>query len=407
MRINSLKISCAIAALAVAAGSMPAKAEISGDVIRIGVMNDQSGPYSDNCGPGSVAMVKMAVEDAGGTVDGKKVEVVVADDQNKPDIGTAKAKKWVEDEGVDAIVGCSASSIALAIQDIMAAAKKPYLIAGTATSDLTNAKCSPMGTNWAYDTYTLPKGVVTSLLARGLDTWYFITVDYTFGKKWQEDTTRFIEAGGGKVIGSTLHPLNANDFSSQLLQAQASGAKVIAIANSGADMANVIKQAQEFGIKEGGQQLAPLGLQINQVHGIGLAATQGMILTSSGYWDVNDGTRALAKRFGEQFNGRVPNESQLASYSAVSHYLKAVAAAGSDEGDTVMAKMPETPVNDVMLKDVPIREDGVVMRPMKTVKVKAPDESKGPWDYYEVLGEVPAEQAWRPLSESVCPLVKK
>lgn len=407
MMISALKLNCATVALAVAATVLPAQAQVSDDVIRIGVMNDQSGVYSDNCGAGSVTAVKLAVEDAGGEINGKKIEVVVADDQNKPDIGTAKAQKWVEDEGVDAIVGCSASSIALAIQDIMASHKKPYLIAGTATSDLTNAKCSPMGTNWAYDTYTLPKGTVTSLLGQGLDTWYFITVDYTFGKKWQEDATRFIEAGGGKVLGSSLHPLNGNDFSSQLLQAQASGAKAIGIANSGADMANVIKQAREFGIVDAGQQLAPLGLQINQVHGIGLDATQGMILTSTVYWDQSDGTRALAKRYGEAFNGRVPNESQLSSYSAVNHYLKAVAAAGTDEGDAVMAKMREIPVNDMMLKDVPIREDGVVMRPMKTVKVKAPGDSKYPWDYYEVIGEVPAEQAWRPLSESVCPLVKK
>jgi branched-chain amino acid transport system substrate-binding protein len=393
--------------LAATAIATPAMAQISDNIIRIGVMNDQSGVYSDNCGAGSVTSVRLAVEDAGGQINGTKIEVVVADDQNKPDVGVAAALKWIEKEGVDTIVGCSASSIALALQPVMASHKKPYLIAGTASSDLTNSKCTPMGTNWAYDTYTLPKGTVSALLGRGLDTWYFITVDYTFGKMWQEDATRFIQAGGGKVLGSTLHPLNATDFSSQLLQAQASGAKVIGIANSGSDLANVIKQAKEFGITSAGQQLAPLGLQINLVHGIGLEAAQDMVFTSSGYWDQNEGTRELAKRYGKAFQGRIPNESQLATYSAVNHYLKAVAAAGTDEGEAVMAKMRETPVNDMMLNNVSIRADGVVMRPMKTVRVKKPGEVKYPWDYYEVLGEVPAEQAWRPLSESVCPLVNK
>jgi branched-chain amino acid transport system substrate-binding protein len=231
----------------------PASADISDNVVRIGVMADQSGPYADNCGPGQVLMVKMAVEDFGGSVNGSPIEVVVADDQNKPDIGVAQALKWVDEEGVDTIVGCSASSIAHAVNDIMRDKQKPYIVSGSASTAVTNESCSPMTTNWAFDTYTLAKGAVAAQMARGMDSWYFITVDYTFGKTWQEDATRFIEDAGGKVVGSTLHPLGTNDFSSQLLQAQASGSKAIGIANAGADLGNLIKQANEFGIVAAGQ----------------------------------------------------------------------------------------------------------------------------------------------------------
>jgi branched-chain amino acid transport system substrate-binding protein len=385
----------------------PALADFSDGVIRIGVMNDQSGPYADNCGTGSVTSVKLAIEDVGGKINGTPIEVVIADDQNKPDIGVAQALKWVTSEGVDVIVGCSASSIALAVQDIMRENKKPYLIAGTATSETTNSKCSPMTTNWAYDTYTLAKGSVEAQLKDGGDSWYFITVDYTFGKQWQADATGFIEAAGGKVMGSTLHPLGATDFSSQLLQAQASGAKVIGIANAGADLANVIKQAAEFGIAAGGQRLAPLGLQVNNVHAMGLESTKGLVVSAAAYWDLNDETRAFTKRYSAAFNDRTPNESQLVTHSAVTHYLKALAKAGTDGGEDVMKAMRETPVTDMLVKDVPIREDGVVMRPMLAVKVKQPADSKGPWDYYEVIGSIPAENAWRSAAESTCPLMKK
>jgi len=386
---------------------LPAFAEgISGDIVKIGVMNDQSGPYADNCGAGSVASAKLAVEDAGGAINGKKIEIVVADDQNKPDIGAAAALKWIDEEGVDAIVGCSASSIALAIQDIMKEKKKPYLIAGTASSALTDSACSPMGSQWILDTYSLPKATVKSLIGEGLDSWYFITVDYAFGKKWQEDATKFIEQDGGKVVGSVLHPLNSTDFSSYLLQAQASGAKVIALANSGSDFSNVVKQAQEFGIAEGGQKLAPLGVMINQVHGIGLEVAKGLEITTPGYWDMNDETRAFAKRYGAAFNNRIPNEAQSGTYSAVNHYLKAVAAAGSDEGEAVVAKMKELPINDFQMKEVKIRADGQVMRPMYSARIKSPDESKYPYDYYEITGTIAAEDAWRPTSESQCGLLK-
>lgn len=399
---------CAAAALAAstALACGAAAQGISGDVVRIGIMADQSGPYADNGGPGAVEAARMAIEDFGGAVNGKKVELVVADDQNKPDVGAAIARKWVDQEGVDAIVGGSASSIALAIQNLMGEKKKPYMLAGTASSSLTNEACSPMGTQWVLDTYSLPKATARSLVAAGEKTWFFITVDYTFGKQWQVDTTKFVEEAGGKVVGSVLHPLNSSDFSSYLLQAQASGAKVIALANSGSDFANALKQAQEFGMTGGKQKLAPLGLMINQVHGIGLAAAQGLQIVTPFYWDRDDETRAFAARFRKRFRDRAPNEAMAGTYSAVTHYLKAVKEAGTDDGPAVVARMHAMPVNDFAMKDVRIRADGQVMRPMYAVTIKKPEESKASYDYYTITGTVAAEDAWRPTGESACPLVK-
>jgi len=401
----------AVLAALLAGAALPTTAAfadgMSGDVIKIGVMSDQSGPYADNGGPGTVEAAKMAIEDFGGEVDGKKIELVIADDQNKPDIGAAIAQKWVDEDGVDAIVGGSASSIAIAVQKMMGDKKKPYMLAGTASSALTNDACSPMGSQWVLDTYSLAKGVVKSMIAEGNDTYYFITVDYTFGKQWQADATKFIESSGGKVLGSVLHPLNSNDFSSYLLQAQASGAKVIVLANSGSDFANAVKQAQEFGIQAGGQKVVALGLQINQVHGIGLGAVQGMSLVTPGYWNLNEETRAFAERFKKRFRDRIPNETMSGTYSAITHYLKAVKEAGTDDGEAVVKKMHEMPVNDFQMKDVVIRADGQVMRPMYAVTVKAPDQVKEPYDYYTVTATIPAEDVWRPAAESDCPLLKQ
>ncbi|WP_293865556.1 ABC transporter substrate-binding protein [uncultured Alsobacter sp.] len=399
------RIAALMAATAIAATPLAARA--AGDTIRIGVMNDMSGPYADNCGQGSVTAAKLAVEDFGGAINGKKIEIVTADDQNKPDIGLATARRWVEKDGVDAIVGCSISPIALAVSDIMREFNKPYMLAGTASSDTTNSKCSPMTTNWAYDTYTLSKGAVKAQIDQGMDSWYFITVDYAFGKQWQEDATKFITAAGGKVLGTSLHPLNSNDFSSQLLQAQASGAKVIVLANSGSDLANALKQAKEFGILGSKQRIAPLGILINAVHGIGLDATQGLVISAAAYWNANDESRAFTKRYNAAFGNRMPNESQLVTYSAVNHYLKAVKAANSLDGQAVMGKMRELPVDDMTVKGAKIREDGVVARPMIAARIKKPGEPKATWDYYEVIGSISADDAWRPLSESACPLVKK
>ena len=396
----------AILLSAISCPATPVRAQgISGDVIKIGIMNDQAGPYSDNCGPGSVVAARLAISDFGGAINGKKIELVVADDQNKPDIGMAIALRWLDNESVDAIVGCSASSIALGVQDIMKNRKKPYLLAGTAASMFTNEKCSPMTTQWTMDTYALPKATVKSLLARGLDSWFFVTVDYSFGKAWQADTTNFIKADGGKVVGSVLHPLNSSDFSSFLLTAQASDAKVIALANSGSDFANAMKQAQEFGLTQK-QQLAPLGLLLNQTHSIGLQPLQNVRLTTPFYWDMTDETRAFAKRFQAEFKDRVPNEAQASTYSAVTHYLKAVAATQTDEGEAVVRQMKTTPINDFEMKNVSIRADGQVMRPLYAARIKAPAESKYPYDYYEITSTIPAEDAWRPAAESTCDLLK-
>lgn len=383
-----------------------AQAEMSDNVIKIGVMSDQSGPYSDNIGPGAVEAARMAVEAFGGEINGAKIELVIADDQNKPDIGVSIAQKWVETEGVDAIVGGSASSIALAIQKVMAERQKPYMIAGSASSALTNEACSPYGTFWVMDTYGTSKGIVNSMLAQGNDTFYFITVDYNFGKALQADATRFIEEGGGKVLGSSVHPLNATDFSSQLLQAQASGAKVIVMANAGNDFANAMKQAQEFGIVSGGQKVVTMLMSLNGTHSIGLQNLQGMSIVTTSYWDINDETRAFAEVYRKRFRDRTPNEAATGTYSAVHHYLTAVQMADTDDGPTIAKKMREIPVNDFQLKNVHIREDGQVMRPMLTVTIKNKDESKGPYDYYTVTGSLRPEDVWRPVSESACSFIK-
>lgn len=403
---TSMSIGLAVMLAAVLLTGAPVSAQgISGDVVKIGIMNDQNGPYADNCGLGSIAAARLAIDDFGGAIDGKKIEIVTADDQNKPDVGVAIALRWLDNEGVDAIVGCSASSIALAVQDIMKTRKKPYLLAGTAGSFFTNEKCSPMTTQWMVDTYAQPKATVKALLAQGVDTWFFLTVDYAFGKGWQADATNFIKAGGGTVVGSVLHPLNASDLSSFLLTAQASGAKAIALANSGADFANSIKQAQEFGLTKK-QMLVPLGLMISQTQGIGLRDLQNVRLTTPFYWDMTPESRAFAKRFSAAVNGQILNEAKAATYSAVAHYLKAVAATGTDEGDAVMRQMKNTPVNDFEMKNVSIRADGQVMRPLYVARIKTPAESKYTYDYYEITGTIAPEDAWRPASESACDLLK-
>ena len=378
----------------------------SDNVIKIGLINDQSGIYSDTGGPGSVEAARMAIEDFGGEIDGKKIELVVADDQSKPDIGASIVQRWIDKEGVDVIAGGSLSSIAIAIQKITTDNKKPYLIAGPASSGLTNENCTAMSTQWVLDTYALAKGIIKSMVADGNDTYYFVTVDYTFGKQSQADATKFIEEAGGKVVGSVLHPLNTNDLSSYLLQAQASGAKVIVLANAGSDFANAMKQSKEFGIQAGGQKVVALGLQINQTHGIGIDAAQGMRLVTPFYWGMNDQTRAFADRFKKRFRDRVPNETMAGFYSAITHYLKAVKEAGTDEGEAVVAKMHDMPVNDFEMSNVKIRADGQVMRPMYSVTVKAPEDVKEPYDYYIVGSAIPAEDLWRPASQSACPLMK-
>jgi len=403
---SALRKTTALAALALASAA-PAQAQISDDTVRIGIMGDMAGPYSGNGGPGSVIAARMAIEDFGGKVNGKNIELLVVDDQNKPDVGLNAARKWIDVDKVDAIVGGSASSIALGVQSLMKDKQKPYLIAGTVTDLLTGKNCSPMSVQFLVDTYSLPKAGVKTLMSQGIKTFYFITVDYAFGAAFQAAATKFVEEGGGKVLGSVKHPLGATDFSSYLLQAQASGAKAIVILNAGLDLSNALKQAAEFKIADGGQALSVFGMTINSVSAMGQNVAKGLTFTNAWYWDRTDESRQWAQRFMPRYNNQPPTYIMAGTYSAVTHYLKAVQAAGSDAGPTVMTKMKATPINDMTAKNVTIREDGQAMRPVYSVRVKAPNQMKGKSDHYEVLGELPAEQVFRPLSEGGCDFVKK
>lgn len=404
-RLSRLLSQMAAVAAGALLGAAPAQAQISDDVVRIGVMADQTGPYSGNGGPGSTLAARMAVEDFGGKVLGKPIELVVADDQNKPNVGIGIAREWIENDKVDAILGGSATSIALGVSSIMKEKKKPYLLGGTMSPDLIGKDCSPMNIQFLTDGYSLAKASIVSALRQGVKTFFFITVDYAFGKAWQDDATRFIEAGGGKVVGSVKHPLGTTDFSSYLMQAQASGAQAIVLANAGADAANTLKQAVEYRLAKKGQRLISLGLTINVPISLGPAVVQGLSLATPFYWDRDDESRAFAKRFMARNNGVVPTFIMTGAYSAVWHYLKAVKAAGTDDGPTVVAKMKSMPVNDFAMKNAHIREDGQVIRPMYAVVAKGPGESKSKDDVYFVKGEIPIDQVYRPLAEGGCQFV--
>ena len=395
-------IAAAMTSLLAATG---AHAQVSDDVVRIGVMADMTGPYAGNGGPGSTVAIRMAVEDFGGKVLGKNIELLVADDQNKPDVGTNIARQWLEQQKVDAIVGGSASPIAFSISNMMKAAKKPYLLAGTASSDLTGKFCSPMNIQFLVDTYSMPKAAVQGMVNQGIKTFFFITVDYAFGAAFQSEATKFIEAAGAKVVGSVKHPLGATDFSSYLMQAQASKAQAIVVLNAGLDQTNALKQAAEYRIARNGQAVSVFGLTINAVHAMGLDIAQGLQLTDPMYWDHTPETRAWSKRFMDRNNGVAPTYLMASAYSATTHYLKAVQAAGTDDGTTVMARMKATPINDFSMKNVRIREDGQAMRPVYAAVVKQPSESKGKYDYYTIKGEIPGEQVFRPLSEGGCDFI--
>jgi branched-chain amino acid transport system substrate-binding protein len=392
----------ALVAASLIAGS--ADAQIAS--VKIGVLNDQSGLYADLSGVGGFDAVKMAVEDFGGTVGGAKIEVVTADHQNKSDIGSSVARQWFDQDHVDIIMDVPNSGVALAINEIAREKNKIAIFSGPGSSDLTNAKCSPSGVHWTYDTYALAKGTGSAITKSGGTSWFFLTADYAFGQALERDTAAVVEANGGKVLGEVRTPLSTPDFSSFLLQAQGSGAKVIGLANAGGDTINSIKQAGEFGIAAGGQQLAGLLVFITDIHAIGLKSAQGLQLTESFYWDQNDGTRAWSKRFFER-NHKEPSMDQAGLYGAATHYLNAVKAVNSTDTAKVMAEMRKTPINDFMTKNGVLREDGKVMRDMYLFQVKTPAESKGPWDYYKLLREIPAVEVTRPLSESACPLVKK
>ncbi len=395
-----------IAAVAGALACGTAYAQTADDVTKIGVLNDMSGLYSDITGPGSVVAAKMAVEDFGAAQKGMKVEIVSADHQNKPDVGTNIARTWIDVDKVDVIVDVPTSSVALAISEVVREKNKVFLVSGAAASDLTGAKCSPNTIHWTYDTWALANGTGKALVKTGGDSWFFLTADYAFGHALERDTAATVEASGGKVLGKIRHPLNTSDFSSYLLQAQSSKAKVIGLANAGGDTINSIKQGAEFGIVKAGQNFAGLLVFISDVHALGLATAQGLVLTESWYWDMNDANREFAKKFAPANKGKYPTMVQAGVYSAVTHYLKSVEALKNDEdGKAVVAKMKETPTDDKLFGKGTIRADGRKIHDMYLFEVKKPEESKYPWDYYKVRATIPAAEAFRPLKDGGCPLV--
>src|SRR5438552_4164627 len=409
MRRNAMKrvrgslIAVAIAG-AFAAGA--AQAQISDNVVKIGVLSDMSSLYTDLAGAGSVAAARMAVEDSGIEKRGYKVEIVSADHQNKPDVGSAIARQWYDTDKVDVIVDVPNSGVALAVNQITRDKGKAFLVSGAASSDLTGKACSPNTIHWTYDTWMLANGTGGAIVKTGGDTWFFLTADYAFGHALERDTEAVVLKSGGKVLGKVRHPLNTQDFSSFLLQAQASKAKIIGLANAGGDTTNSIKQAAEFGIVKGGQNLAGLLVFLTDVHGLGLNNAQGLILTESFYWDYNDQTRAFAKRFAAADRGIHPTMVHAGVYAGVLHYLKAVEALQSDDGTKVIQKMKEIPTDDPLFGKGRIRQDGRKVHPAYLLEVKKPSESKYPWDYYKIRATIPADQAFRPEKEGGCPLVK-
>jgi branched-chain amino acid transport system substrate-binding protein len=392
------------AAFCLSAGA--ATAQISGDAVKIGVLNDQSGLYADFGGSGSVLAAKMAAEDFGGSVLGKPIQILSADHQNKVDIASNVARQWLDVEGVDAFADLTNSAVALAVQTLTKERGAVALFSGPATTRLTNEDCSPTGFHGTFDTYSQAIGSARAVLQDGGKDWFLIVADYAFGHQMATDLTNEITAGGGKVLGQVRHPTGSSDFSSYLLQAQGSGAKIIGLANAGTDTVNAVKQAGEFGITAGGQKLVGLVIVISDVHAMGLKGANGLIATTAYYWDRDDASRDFAKRYEAQTQ-RKPGMVQAGVYSSVMHYLKAVKAAGTDDGKAVAAKMREMPVDDFFAKNAKIRDDGRLVHDMYLVEVKRPEESKGAWDYYKVLRTIPGEQAAQPLAQSKCPLVKK
>lgn len=375
--------------------------------IKLGVLNDMSSLYADISGPGSVVAAKLAVEDFAKINPDLKVEVIGADHQNKPDIGSNIARQWYDRENVDVILDTTTSSVALAVSEVTKEKKKIFIPSGGGTSDLTGKSCSPYTVHWTYDTWALANGTGSAMTKQGADTWYMLVADYAFGAALERDTTEAVTKAGGKVVGSVKHPLNSSDFSSFLLRAQASKAKVVALANAGSDMINTIKQAAEFGLTQSGQSLAGLLIFSSDVKALGLQAAQGLVLTEAFYWDQTDATRAFSKRFAEKFNGKMPTSSQAGVYSSVLHYLKAVTAAKSKDSDAVMAKMKELPIDDALFGKGSVRADGRAIHNMYLYQVKKPSESKGEWDIYKVLATIPADEAFRPMDQGGCPLVAK
>ncbi len=402
--IAGRRLATALAAsLACVAGGANAQ-KISDDVVRIGVLSDMSGLYADTAGRGSVESAKMAVEDFGGTVAGKKIEVVWADHQNKADVGATLARTWFDRDGVDLIINLNNTSVAVAVNNLARERNKMVMNTGGASDILTNEHCAPTAIHYTYDSYALANGAAQGILAQGKKEWFILGVDYAFGKAMTANLTEFVQAGGGKIVGSTYHPLNASDFSSFLLQAQSSRAPVIALANATADTVNTIKAANEFGINKK-QTIVPSIMFINDIHALGLKLGQGMVFTTGFYWDRNDATRTWARRYFEKMK-KMPSMVQAGDYSAVTQYLKAVQAAGTDDGLAVARQLKTMELKDMFAQNGRVREDGRMVHDMFLVEVKKPEESRYPWDYYKVLSTIPGDQAFKPLSKSTCKLVK-
>jgi branched-chain amino acid transport system substrate-binding protein len=404
MKLKLKAIALAASTVAAMGLTAPASAQISGDVIRIGIITDMSGLYADIDGPAGVDAIRMAVADMGGNVNGKKIEVVSADHQNKADIAASKAREWFDQQGLDMLIGGTNSATNLAMAKIAAEKKKPFISVGAATSRLTNEDCTPYTVHYAYDTVALARGTGGAIVKQGGKKWFFLTADYAFGHSLENDTAAVVKANGGNIVGNVRHPLSASDFSSFLLQAQSSGAQILGMANAGGDTVNTIKAANEFGITKS-MKLAGLLLFINDIHSLGLKQTEGMYLTDGWYWDQNEETRAWSKRFFEQHK-RMPSMLQAADYSATMQYLNAVKATGTDDGDKVMAKLKATKINDMFAKNGVIRPDGRMVHDMYLMQVKSPKESKYPWDYYHVRQTIPGDQAFATKAESKCPLWK-
>ncbi len=404
MKLRSLAFALSMAGLGIAA--QPAVAAISDDVIRIGFTTDMSGVYADVDGPRGADAIRMAIADAGGEINGKKIELLVLDHQNKADIAASKAREWFDQQKIDLLIGGSNSAVALALATVAVEKKKPFIAIGAGSSDLTNSQCTPYTVHYAYDTVAMARGTGSAVVKNGGKTWFFITADYAFGHALERDTAAVVKATGGEVKGQVRVPLGVSDFSSFLLQAQGSGAQILGLANAGGDTINAIKAANEFGLTPK-VKMAGLLVYINDIHALGLKETQGMYLTDFWYWDENDENRAWSKRFEVKYPGQKPSMNQAADYSAAAFYLRGVKETGSDDTDVMMKWMKSAKINDMFAKNGYVREDGRMMHDMNLMQVKTPAESKYPWDYYKIVAKLPAEDIFTKLSESTCKLVKK
>ncbi|CAM4418575.1 ABC transporter substrate-binding protein [Bordetella tumbae] len=404
MKLHHITAVLALAGLGLA--GLPAQAQgISGDVIRIGFITDMSGVYSDIDGPAGVEAIRMAIADAGGAINGKKIELVTADHQNKADIASSRAREWFDQQGLDVLIGGTNSATNLAMAAVAAEKKRPFISIGAGASDLTNAQCTPYTVHYAYDTVALARGTGSAVVKNGGKSWFFLTADYAFGHALERDTSAVVKAAGGEIKGAVRAPLATADFSSFLLQAQASGAQILGLANAGGDTINSIKAANEFGVTQT-MKMAGLLIFINDIHSLGLQATQNMYLTDSWYWDQSDAARAWSKKFEEKVK-RKPSSLQAADYSSVAFYLNGVKATGTDDGDALMKWMKSNKINDFYAKDGYVREDGRMVHEMYLMQVKTPAESKGPWDYYKVVANLPGDEVYTKPSESTCKLIKK